>query len=126
MTEAPQPSEASTLQGREPDISTPEHLAEAIEQAFDYRGDVTIGTTDGSVIEGYIFDRRTGIPTPYIRMMLPGGGGNVRVDYAQIARLVFSGRDTAAGKSWETWVKNYQQKKAKGENATIEPEKLED
>ncbi len=126
MTETPQPSEESTLQGREPDISTPDRLAEAIEQAFDYRGDVTVGTADGRVIEGYIFDRRKDGPKPHVRMMLPDGGGNVRVDYAEIARLVFSGRDTAAGKSWETWVKNYQQKKQKGESATLEPEKLDE
>jgi hypothetical protein len=40
--------------------------------------------------------------------------------------LNFSGRDTAAGKSFETWVKKYQEKKAAGEkNIGLEPEKLD-
>jgi len=38
----------------------------------------------------------------------------------------FTGKDTAAGKSFETWVKKYQAKKAAGEtNIRIEPEKLD-
>jgi hypothetical protein len=48
------------------------------------------------------------------------------VSYADIARLEFTGRDTAAGKSFATWVKKYQEKKAAGEkNIQIEPEKLD-
>jgi hypothetical protein len=50
----------------------------------------------------------------------------VKIPYAQIARLVFTGKDTAAGKSFETWVKKYQEKKAAGEkNIRLEPEKLD-
>ena len=48
------------------------------------------------------------------------------VRYTDIARLEFTGRDTAAGKSFETWVKKYREKKAAGEtNIRIEPEKLD-
>ena len=48
------------------------------------------------------------------------------VRYSDIARLAFTGSDTAAGKSFETWVKKYQQKKAAGEtNIGLEPEKLD-
>ena len=48
------------------------------------------------------------------------------VSYAQITRLAFTGRDTAAGKSWETWVKKYNEKKAAGErNIGLAPEKLD-
>ena len=44
----------------------------------------------------------------------------------EIARLEFTGRDTAAGKSFETWVKKYQEKKAAGEkNIRLDPEKLD-
>ena len=38
------------------------------------------------------------------------------VSYSEIARLEFTGRDTAAGKSWETWVKKYVDKKKAGES----------
>jgi hypothetical protein len=54
------------------------------------------------------------------------GGGKVSVSYAEIARLAFTGRDTAAGKSWETWVKKYVEKKKAGESdIRLDPEKLD-
>ena len=50
----------------------------------------------------------------------------ISVSYSDIARLVFSGKDTAAGKSFETGVKKYREKKAAGEkDIRLEPEKLE-
>ena len=50
----------------------------------------------------------------------------VNVAYADIAALAFTGRDTAAGKTFEAWVKKYWEKKAAGEtNIQIEPEKLD-
>jgi hypothetical protein len=58
--------------------------------------------------------------------MLREGGGKVSVSYAEIARLAFTGRDTAAGKSWETWVKKYVEKKKAGETGIrLDPEKLD-
>jgi len=48
------------------------------------------------------------------------------VSYAEIAALAFSGRDTAAGKSWEAWMKKYAEKKAAGEkDLSLHPEALE-
>jgi len=50
-----------------------------------------------------------------------------KVAYADIAALSFSGRDTAAGKSWEAWVKKYWEKKSTGDGqASLEPESLEE
>ena len=47
------------------------------------------------------------------------------IAYADIAALAFTGRDNAAGKTFEAWVKKYWEKKAAGEkNIAIEPEKL--
>jgi hypothetical protein len=120
MSEPPKSkTDAKMLEGREVALATDCERREAIEMAFDYRGDVTIETADGRRLEGYIFDRRADVAEPYIRVMLSGGGG-ATVPYAQITRLVFSGRDTAAGKSWETWVKRYIEAKTKGERATDE------
>ena len=48
------------LEGWVPELATPEETLAALEQAFDYRGDVSITRKDGSKIEGYIFDRRQG------------------------------------------------------------------
>ncbi len=45
------------------------------------------------------------------------------IAYADIAALAFTGRDTAAGKSWEAWVKKYWEKKAAGEtNIGLHPD----
>lgn len=97
---------------------------EALNQAFDYRGDVTLETDGGEVVEGYVFDRRGDEPEPYVRVLTPDGR-RASIPYARIAKLAFTGRDTAAGKSWETWVRKYVEKKRAGLEASIEPEKLD-
>jgi hypothetical protein len=115
------------LQGSIPLLSNEEELRDALEKAFDYRGDVTITRKDGTTVEGYIFDRRTGktLADSLVRVLPSNGGPRLSVPYADIAALAFTGRDTAAGKSWEAWVRKYWQKKALGESAAIEPEALE-
>ena len=51
---------ARSWRGLTPKASSEEEARVALEKAFDFRGDVTITKKDGSKIEGYIFDRRTG------------------------------------------------------------------
>ncbi len=116
------------LEGTVPAMATDQEIREALEKAFDYRGDVTITRKDGTSIEGYIFDRRPGatLATSAVRLFPKDQDEKVTIPYDQISSLVFSGRDTAAGKSWETWLKKYQEKKAAGEkNIGIEAEKLD-
>jgi hypothetical protein len=116
------------LEGWVPPLATPEELRAALEKAFDYRGDVTITKKDGTVVEGYIFDRRTGrsLADSMVRLYPKDREEKLAIRYEEIAALSFSGRDAAAGKSWETWLKKYQEKKAAGEkNIGIEAEKLE-
>ena len=116
------------LEGSIPSLSREEELRAALEQAFDYRGDVSITKKDGSKVEGYIFDRRSGasLAESCVRLMPKAGGGKVSVSYADVAGLAFSGRDMAAGKNWETWVKNYWERKAAGEkDISLQPEELE-
>ena len=99
-----------------------------IEKAFDYRGDVTISRKDGSQIVGYLFDRRAGktLADSVIRLILAESSDRPSIAYSEIAGLAFTGRDTAAGKSYEAWVKKYWEKRQKGEkNISIEPEALE-
>ena len=105
-----------------------EELGAALEKAFDYRGDVTITRKDGTILEGYIFDRRTGktLADSFVRVYPKDRDEKIAVPYADIAALEFTGRDTAAGKSWAAWVKRYMDKKAAGEkNIELQPEKLE-
>lgn len=116
------------LEGWIPPLASDEEIRAALEKAFDYRGDVTITVKDGNKIEGYIFDRRSGptLADCQVRLFPKDRDEKIAVRYADIARLEFTGRDTAAGKSFETWVKKYREKKAAGEkNIGIEPEKLD-
>ena len=114
------------LQGWVPELASDEELRAALEQAFDYRGDVLITRRDGSKIEGYIFDRRNGrtLADSLVRI-ISQDNQKTSVSYADIAALVFTGRDMAAGKGWETWVRQYWQKKMAGESISLHPEKLE-
>jgi hypothetical protein len=116
------------LEGWVPELATEDEIRAAFEKAFDFRGDVTITRKDGSKVEGYIFDRRTGatLADSVVRLFPKDANVKVTIPYSDIAALVFSGRDTAAGKSYEAWVRKYWEKRAAGEkNIGIAPEKLE-
>jgi hypothetical protein len=117
-----------TVQGWVPQLATEEELRIALEKAFDYRGDVTLTLKDNSKIEGYIFDRVAGktLTSSFVRLMPKDASQKLKVSYANIAALSFTGKDTAAGKSWEAWVRKYWEKKASGEGTlSLEPESLE-
>jgi len=116
------------LEGWVPELAGEEEVRQALEKAFDYRGDVTITRKDGSKVEGYIFDRRTGktLADSAVRLFPKEADQKVSIPYSEIAALAFSGRDTAAGKSFEAWVRKYWEKKAAGEkNIGIQAEALE-
>jgi hypothetical protein len=116
------------LEGWVPDLASDEEVRQALEKAFDYRGDVTITRKDGSKVEGYIFDRRTGktLADSAVRLFPKDADQKISIAYSDIAALAFSGRDTAAGKSFEAWVRKYWEKKAAGEkNIGIQAEALE-
>jgi hypothetical protein len=116
------------LEGWIPELAGEEELRVALEKAFDYRGDVTITRKDGSQLEGYLFDRRSGatLKDSLVRLYPKNSDEKIAVSYADIAALVFSGRDTAAGRSWEAWMKRYAEKKAAGEkDLSLHPEPLE-
>jgi hypothetical protein len=120
--------EREQLEGWVPELASEAEIREALEKAFDYRGDITITRKDGSKIEGYLFDRRSGssLADSFIRIIPSTEKTKVNVAYADIAAIAFSGRDTAAGKTFEAWVAKYWAKKAAGEkNIQIEPEKLD-
>ncbi len=109
------------------DLSDDAATFDILEKAFDYRGDVTLTLKDGRTIAGYLFDRRRGtsLADSSIRLMGPASDDKITVRYADITHIAFSDRDPAAGKSFETWVKKYIEKKLAGEKASIESEPLE-
>ncbi len=120
--------ERENLQGWIPQLATEADVRAVIEKAFDYRGDVTVTCKNGSAITGYLFDRRIGstLANSVVRLMLTASNERPAIPYSEIAAIAFTGRDTAAGKSYEAWVKKYWKKRAQGEkNISIEPEALE-
>jgi hypothetical protein len=120
-------AEHENLEGWVPALASEDDLRQALEKAFDYRGDVTLTLKNGERIEAYIFNRRTG-PTlagSYVQYFTPSAPEKRQVSYAEIARIEFTGKDRAAGKHWEDWVKNYNERKAAGEkNIALAPEAL--
>ncbi|MGA7634384.1 MAG: hypothetical protein WCB11_26770 [Terriglobales bacterium] len=120
--------ERENLQGWIPQLAIEADIRAVIEKAFDYRGDVTITRKNTAEITGYLFDRRIGptLETSVVRLMLATSNDRPAIPYSEIAAIAFTGRDTAAGKSYEAWVKKYWEKRAKGEkNISIEPEALD-
>ena len=116
------------LEGWVPELASDEDLRQALEKALDYRGDVTVTLKNGERIEAFIFNRSTGatLADSWMHYFTPTAPEKRKLSYAEIARLEFSGKDRAAGKHWEDWVKAYNEKKAAGEkNIALHPEKLD-
>lgn len=116
------------LEGWVPELAGEDELRAALEKAFDYRGDVTITLKSGEKIEAYIFNRHTGatMGESWVQYFTPKSNDKLKVSYTEIARLEFSGKDRAAGKHWEDWVKAWNEKKAAGEkNIALHPDALE-
>jgi hypothetical protein len=80
-------------------------LREAVELAFDYRGDVALELASGQKIEGYIFNRNASASPPFLQFFPKGQPGERKIPYADVVAIAFTGEDTASGKSWEAWVK---------------------
>ena len=116
------------IEGWVPELASDDDIRVALEKAFDYRGDVTLTLKSGSKVEGYIFDRVAGpsLATSFVRLLPKTSNERLKVCYADISALAFTGRDTAAGKSFEAWIRKYWEKKAAGEgNLNLQPESLE-
>ena len=116
------------LEGFIPSLASDDEIQQALEKAFDYRGDVTITTKSGKKIEALIFNRLTGatLAESYVQYFEPNVNGKQKLSYSDIARLEFTGKDRAAGKHWEDWVKAYNARKASGEkNIALHPDRID-
>ena len=101
-----------THEGWVPVINEYLSLAEVIELAFDYRGNTTIVKTGGTEVVGYIFNRNRELPEPYIQYFDLAGNGPFKLLYSEIQTIKFTGKDTAAGNSWQAWVERKQREKS--------------
>jgi hypothetical protein len=121
-------TEHQKLEGWIPAMASDEEVRSALEKAFDYRGDVSITLKSGEKVDAYIFNRHTGasLADSWVQYFAANAPDKRKVSYADIARLEFSGKDRAAGKHWEDWVKAYNEKKAAGEMSIgLVPDSLE-
>jgi hypothetical protein len=96
--------EGRSLEGWSPVIGVDAALEEVVELAFDYRGDVTVTRADGSSVTGYVYNRDRWAAEPFLEMLDPGGASH-RIRYAEVRGIAFTGKDAAAGRSYEAWVR---------------------
>jgi hypothetical protein len=101
-----------TLEGWAPEPGAELSLARIVDLAFDYRGNTTVVKRDGTELHGYVFNRDADAPTPYLEMFDAEGGGPYRVPYAEVHTIHFTGKDTAAGKSYAAWLARKQAEQA--------------
>ena len=97
--------ERGPLEGWEPAVGVEVSLEEVVERAFDYRGDVTVVRRDGTEVAGYLFNRDAEIRERFVQMFDRAGDGPLTIPYSDIRTIRFTGKDTAAGKSYEAWLR---------------------
>jgi hypothetical protein len=116
------------LEGWIPELASDDELRSALERAFNYRGDITLTLKSGERMEIYVFNRHTGatLADSWVQYFAPNSSEKRKLSYAEIARLEFTGKDRAAGKHWEDWVKAYNERKAAGEkDIALRPDALD-
>jgi hypothetical protein len=107
-----------SLEGWTPEPDAEISLARIVDLAFDYRGNTTVILRDGARLHGYVSNRDAEAETPYLEMFGMEGEGPHRVAYADIRTVHFTGKDTAAGKSYAAWLaRKESEKTARGAGA---------
>ena len=106
-------TEDNSLEGWNPVLSEELTIDQVVDLAFDYRGNTTIVKADGTTVEGYIFNRDSNVSEPYLEYFAASGDGPFSLPYSQIVNIDFTGKDTAAGKSWEAWLKRKEEAKVR-------------
>ncbi|MGH7310682.1 MAG: hypothetical protein ACREK6_18525 [Candidatus Rokuibacteriota bacterium] len=96
--------EERSLEGWAPRVGGDVRLTEVIDLAFDYRGDVTLVLTDGRDLAGYVYNRDRDVAEPYLQVVDASGASHT-LRYIEVRTIRFTGRDTAAGTSYEAWLR---------------------
>ncbi len=95
---------AKTLEGWRPDSDGADSLNDVIDKAFEYRGNVTLRLTNGNDFVCFISNRDASVADPFIQVFDEAGDGPTRILYSEVATIWFTGKDAAAGKSYEAWL----------------------
>src|SRR6266536_1347334 len=93
-----------TLEGWAPEPKDATELADLVDMAFDYRGDVTLVLADGAEAVGDLFNRDREAASPFAQLLVPGAPDALTIPYAGIRTIRFTGKDTAAGRSYAAWL----------------------
>ncbi len=114
---------ATSLMGSVFTFQSAAERIEGIDQAFDYRGDVTLTLSNGQLIEGFMSNREPKAAPPRIQFFVKGEDKPQIIPYADIAAIAFTGKDPADGKSWDAWVnKKEDERKAEADRIKAEVE----
>jgi hypothetical protein len=112
----------TSLEGAVFTFQTETERVEAIDKAFDYRGDVTL-TLRNEQVEGYMFNRDAAARPPRVEVFIKGSNEPRIIPYADVVAIAFTGKDTADGKSWDAWVsKKEHERQAEADRIKAESE----
>ena len=78
-----------------------EATPEVLRQAFEYRGHVTLELAGGAAAEGYVAN----LHDTDLELWTKDDGVTRSIPTAEVRRVVFSGRDTAAGQGYDAWLR---------------------
>ena len=118
----PNPHRPDSLEGAAFTFHTEADRVEAIDKAFDYRGDVTL-TLLNETVEGYMFNRDARAVPPRVEVFIKGSDEPRIIPYADNTAIAFTGKDTADGKSWDAWVsKKEHERQAEADRIKAEAE----
>lgn len=118
-------SNRDTLEGAEMPANSAAERSAALHEAVDYRGDITLLLDDGSQVVGYVYDLRENATPPTLRLRTADAPEPVTIQTARVAAVRFSGRDAAAGRTWEGWLRKVERAKAEGKIAELYPEEAD-
>lgn len=93
--------------------ATDENFSEAVQAAVDYRGDTTIVLKDGTNLEGFLFNATES----FMEFFPPEATEKKTVQTSEVLEVLFSGKDEAAGKGWDDWVKKKEASKTQKANS---------
>jgi hypothetical protein len=97
--------EETSREGWAPEILDAAALADVVDHAFDYRGDVTLTLADGARVDGYLFNRDRDATEPFVQVFGRDADTPLTIPYARIRAIAFTGKDTAAGNSYAAWLR---------------------
>jgi hypothetical protein len=74
---------------------------ESLRVAFEYRGNVTLLLDDDSRVDGYL----SNLTDDAVRLWCRGETDQLEIPIHHVKHVELTGRNTASGKSWQTWMK---------------------